>query len=81
LTENGAKAMVNSILESEIGLTEVGVNTMVNLILDFKIALMHDIHSRIDQVIKDAKCLDGRFVSMEECLDGLSRYFKDGYAN
>lgn len=83
LTEFSSKlpdeAQINNIRWQKNGLTELGVRTMINGILDSKIALMHDIHAGIVQflpgLIRHARSLGYKFVSMDECLGGINPYF------
>jgi peptidoglycan-N-acetylglucosamine deacetylase len=85
LTEFSSKlpdeAQINNIRWQKNGLTELGVRTMVNTILDSKIALMHDIHAGIVHflpgLIRHARSLGYKFVSMDECLGGINPYFDD----
>ena len=85
LTEFSSKlpdeAQINNIRWQKNGLTELGVRTMINAILDSKIALMHDIHAGIVHflpgLIRHARSLGYKFVSMDECLGGISPYFDE----
>lgn len=85
LTEFSSKlpdeSQINNIRWQKNGLTELGVRTMINGILDSKIALMHDIHSGIVEylpgLIRHARSLGYRFVSMDDCLGGINPYFED----
>ena len=67
---------INSIRWQKNGLTELGVKTMINSILDSRIVLMHDIHLGIvnflPRLISHARNLGYRFVSMDECLGGIT---------
>lgn len=84
LTEFSSKlpeeSQINNIRWQKNGLTELGVRTMINGILDSKIALMHDIHSGIVEflpgLIRHARSLGYRFVSMDDCLGGINPYFE-----
>lgn len=73
------QSKINDIKYHKRGLTELGVKTMMKALLDSKIVLMHDVNPGIipalPRLIKYAKELGYRFVSMEECLGGLNPYF------